>query len=389
MKSNKNKIISIKTEHGDKLKYLIEVLKDVLHESPIKIIKGEGAIRQQIKKIEIKQEEQPAKRGRKPKNPSQKTPSPKIPLSKNVVSKMSCNDNDNDDENDSEDENEELNNKEDIEEIMNKTIIEQKENKKETKGGIKILTTNDNKTLILYVKMPSQNFLEFNCKYEEYDICFDLAQLYNHLRNINKDGILTIQIDEDDKQHIVFIVTNEKDNLDMSKYKLKLMDIDNKIIQIPPPDFDIKISMKTEAFHGICKEMVSIGDYIGILCTKTKLEFSCKGEVSELVKTFEIGNNVQITIASNKKDQTLIVKEIYDLRNLILFNKCVNLCDTIEILLKNKFPLFIKYTIASLGNMTVGFTPICETILNKNNNYPVNENSYDENNDKYYNEKDN
>ena len=45
--------------------------------------------------------------------------------------------------------------------------------------------------------------------------------------------------------------------------------------------------------------------------------------------------------------------------HLVLFGKCTNLCNSIQIFLKNDYPLIIKYTVASLGEIKLCLAPKC------------------------------
>ena len=42
---------------------------------------------------------------------------------------------------------------------------------------------------------------------------------------------------------------------------------------------------------------------------------------------------------------------------LILFTKCTNLCNQINLYIKNDYPLIIKYTVASLGTIKLCLAP--------------------------------
>ena len=52
-----------------------------------------------------------------------------------------------------------------------------------------------------------------------------------------------------------------------------------------------------------------------------------------------------------------IVQGVFALKHLVLFSKCTNLCNTIELFLKNDYPLIIKYTVASLGEIKLCLAP--------------------------------
>ena len=55
-----------------------------------------------------------------------------------------------------------------------------------------------------------------------------------------------------------------------------------------------------------------------------------------------------------------IIHGTYDLKNLMLFTKCTNLCNHIEIYMQNDYPLLIKYTVASLGYVHLVLSPRIE-----------------------------
>jgi proliferating cell nuclear antigen len=62
---------------------------------------------------------------------------------------------------------------------------------------------------------------------------------------------------------------------------------------------------------------------------------------------------VQRTAKTNE-----IVQGIFQLKHLVLFTKCTNLCPAIEIYLKNDYPLIIRYTVANLGEIKLVLAPI-------------------------------
>lgn len=415
---NSERIIDIKTEHGVELKTLFEILKDILPEVVLTFIKGNDAPKEDPKEVKAdnsdsdsdSEEEQPKKRGRKPKNQQ-----PKAQIKddkKNKKNKKKSNDSDSDSDNDSvnssdsdssnssDDEDDKKSkhkaktSSEDPESASdddsdnesskkkqndNESKSKDEDKKNETKGGIKILTLNDHKTLILYVRLFSDKFITFNVKADEHNIGVDLVQLHGFFKYIDKDGVLSMFINENDRQKIVIGVDSEKGG--STEYKLKLMDMNKKDYKIDAPQFDIMVTMETSEFHKVCREMNTVSLYMGITCSDNKVIFTAHGDSAELSKTYVNGKGVRIKASSGddkkKKAEPRIVKEIYELKNLTIFGKCSALCQEVQILLKNKYPMFIKYTVASLGEMVIGLVPVNEDLLNKNTNY-------NEDDDKYY-----
>ena len=47
----------------------------------------------------------------------------------------------------------------------------------------------------------------------------------------------------------------------------------------------------------------------------------------------------------------------YNLKHLVMFTKCTNLCNTIELYMKNDFPIVIKFQVGSLGTLKLAIAP--------------------------------
>ena len=52
-----------------------------------------------------------------------------------------------------------------------------------------------------------------------------------------------------------------------------------------------------------------------------------------------------------------IVQGVFALKHLVMFTKCTNLSNQVEIYLKNDYPLIISYGVASLGNIKLCLAP--------------------------------
>ena len=254
------------------------------------------------------------------------------------------------------------------------------DNNKKDQGGIKILEINDYKTIIVHVRLFAKNFYKFQCKYDSYTIGLEPQTMYNFIKNIDKEGVMSVYVTEPKKQ-IMNIELNNQENKNKSTYEFKLMDLNQTKHQIAPPQFDVMVEMETDEFHNMCKEMHTHGKNVGIVCTEKKIQFICKGNSGVIKKEFENGGCVVISLKSDGKKTTepIIISEVFDLQNITAFNKCRSLCTYIQLLLKNKYPMFIRYEVATLGVMQVGFVPANDDTINKNMNY-------NENNDQFYTE---
>ena len=253
--------------------------------------------------------------------------------------------------------------------------------KKQSNGGIRIIELDEHQTLLIYVKLNASQFYDFYVKYPIYTIGLDLLTFHKFLKTIDKESVLTMHIDKDDEQNIVYNVKNV-DKPNSATFTQKLMDLDTGKQTIPSQsDFELMVTMETNDFHKLCREMNQFSDYVEITCTSKEITFKCQGDSTTYMKKFSNSDkSVQILVSGEKQNKKpVIVQAIYELRYIVYFGKCVNLCTEIQLYLKNDYPLFIHYTIAVLGRMLIGLTPVDEKAIKKDNDY-------DEKNDKFYSE---
>jgi proliferating cell nuclear antigen len=52
-----------------------------------------------------------------------------------------------------------------------------------------------------------------------------------------------------------------------------------------------------------------------------------------------------------------IFQGVFNVKYLVLFTKCTNLSNTVELYLKNDYPLIIQYTVGSLGSVKLCLAP--------------------------------
>lgn len=327
MNINSNKIIRIKTEHSSEMKVLFDVLKEILTEVNISFLG----------------------------NPEQNMISESKKSSDEEKKKESGDDSE-EGENDGSKKN---------------AVVEKKDaDVKKVQSGMKIVAVDDHQTLMIYVKLNSENFVDYYVKYKVFNIGLDLRELHKFMKGVDKDCIMTLSVDKDEQQKIEFHLQNPLKSVD-KYYRQKLLDTDDNTKRMPKEtEFEMTVLMDTTDFKKICTEMSQFAEHIEIICTSKEIIFKCVGDQSELTMKFKSGENGGVKILSLKNEKkSPIVQGIYDLKHLVTFGRCVNLCNDMQLYLRNSYPLFIHYTVGSLGKMLVGLTPVDEKIIKPPNNF--------------------
>ena len=70
-----------------------------------------------------------------------------------------------------------------------------------------------------------------------------------------------------------------------------------------------------------------------------------------------IDNNYSVNIKQNDEKDNNIIQGIFNLKYIAIFTKCTNLCEKVEIYLKQEYPLILCYKIANLGTIQLALSP--------------------------------
>lgn len=238
----------------------------------------------------------------------------------------------------------------------------------EDSGGLSIVAYNPRSAVLIKVKIPAKSFDKFyiNPPNGKNDIQIGVnMKSFNTLMKIarNQDNI-SLLLNEDDKNHLTFIFENGESKM-RSRYNLKLLELEDEGIHLPTTQFPFKIIIQSDDFHKIVRDASALSDKLNIKFINTKeikntIIFSSNGDFAdgEITLTDET-EGVQI-IKNIDEEEEIVVRGIYDLKNLSLFSKCQTLCGCVELYLKNNFPLIIKYQVANLGHVLLVLSTVSD-----------------------------
>lgn len=210
--------------------------------------------------------------------------------------------------------------------------------------GMKIVSMDNSHIVLVHLKLDAGKFEHYHCT-NKIVIGVNMLNLYKLIRSINSNDILTLFIDADDMNHLGIKIENGEKNT-KTTYKLNLLDLDNPNIHVEPASFESVITLPSIDFQKLCRDMKNIAEFVEIKNIRSQLMLSCKGDFCAQETVIADAEN-----SSSGTSGTEIVQGIFNLNYLVMFTKCTNLCNTVELHLKNDYPLLIKYTVASLGEI--------------------------------------
>lgn len=237
-----------------------------------------------------------------------------------------------------------------LKELLTDTVLEINET------GIKIVTMDNAHVILVHLKLHADKFEYYDCK-KPISIGINMLNFYKIIKTINNNDILSLFIYEDDVNHLGVKLENVDKNT-RTTYKINLLDLHNQNYEIPEVTFNSVVTLPSSDFQKITRDMNNLAEYVEIKNVNNEIILTCNGDFCTQETVLSDKDNDSIQISSENTND--IIQGNFSLKYLVLFTKCTNLSNTVELYLKNDYPLIIKYTVASLGNIKLCLSPQVE-----------------------------
>jgi len=217
-------------------------------------------------------------------------------------------------------------------------------------NGLKIMTMDNARIALVYVRLNKDNFEEYQC--ESKTMCgINMLYLFKLLKTVGNNDVLTLFIKNSLQNELGIRIENKEKNTVTESY-LKMLDISEEKLEIPDIQYDSVISMPSIDLQKYCRYLAIISNQVIISSIGSKFILESNGDFAS--QKIIIGE-AQNGLIFSKKNQK--VSETLDLKYLNSFTKSTNLCSTVEIFLKMNYPLVIEYNVANLGKLQYCLAP--------------------------------
>jgi len=220
------------------------------------------------------------------------------------------------------------------------------------KTGIKVLCMDGSHVCLINMKLNSENFEYYYCP-NKIKVGVSMSNFSKLIKNVGNNDAIEMHISIENSNSLAIIIDN-MDKKISTMVNLKLLDIDDSEITVPDTTPDIVITMSSQELQRFFRDLLIVNDILQVEACPEYLKLSCNGDFADkcvFIKGSFVENSDQI-------NENKIVKGKFSLKYLNLFTKgSTNMCSVVEIMLKNDYPILIKYAVASLGHITFCLAP--------------------------------
>lgn len=223
------------------------------------------------------------------------------------------------------------------------------------KDGIRMVAMDQTRTVLVHLRLHSDKFEQYSYNHNssKFVIGVNTDHLYRIIKTASNDDTVTFYIEKDDP-NTLGILLEDGEKKQVTRYKLNLLDRDEPDITLPDTEFSTHVTMPSLDFQKICRDMTLLGAKTSeIQNVGSSLTFSCKGHFAS--RTTVMGDSENEFSIQKKENE--IVSGTFSLPHLVLFTKCTNLCNNLEIHMKNGWFLMIRYVVANLGEIKLCLMP--------------------------------
>lgn len=222
-------------------------------------------------------------------------------------------------------------------------------------NGVSCQAMDSSHVCLCSVLLRQESFHPYRCD-RNITLGLKVATMSKILKCAGNDESITLKA-EDNADTLTYIFENENQER-VSKFDMKLMDIDSEHLGIPDQDYEAVIQMPSSEFSRICRDLSQFGDTVTLCCTKDGIRFSCNGETGNGSVSLK-----QTTSADSKEENEVriqlnnAVTQTYAMRFLILFTKATSLSKTVSLKICHDVPLVVEYKIGDIGHIRYYLAP--------------------------------
>ena len=175
---------------------------------------------------------------------------------------------------------------------------------------MKIITMDPTQTILVHLKLEKDNFESYFCKHKIF-IGVNMLNFFKLIRTLTNNDALTLFIESDNMNLLGIRIENGEKNI-FTDYYLNLIEVDETTYQIPPAQFESIITMPSNEFNKICRDMINLSDIIEIKSVGSQLIFSCKGEFARQQTIIGETSNAQYVLSTFDPLEDNSYHEVYD-----------------------------------------------------------------------------
>jgi proliferating cell nuclear antigen len=220
------------------------------------------------------------------------------------------------------------------------------------KTGMKLVTMDGSRCALIHLRLEASKFEMYHCP-GKFQAGINMNSVFKLVRTTGTHDTITFYATQEVSNELGIRISNSDKN-SVTDFALKLLDVDSEDIRLPDVEFDSIITLPSAYFQRLCRDMINIGTTMDISSAPDgTLKMSCEGDFARQETIIGEATDGMVVCARTGAE----IKGRFALKFLVLFCRASSLCSTVELYLKQSFPLIMKFNVASLGEVRFVLAP--------------------------------
>jgi len=221
--------------------------------------------------------------------------------------------------------------------------------------GIALQAMDESRVSLVALLLRQEGFESYRCD-RALPLGINLESMAKILKCAANDDSVTMKAD-DNGDSITFTFESTSGDK-VSDFELKLMDIDGDSLAIPEAEYNAVVSMPSNEFQRVCRDLSVIGDTVMIEASKGGIRFAVSGDLGT--------GNIQLkqnSAVDSKSDEGVSINTSepvalnFAVRYLNHFTKATGLSSTVSLSMSPDSPVVVEYPIEELGYVRYYLAP--------------------------------
>lgn len=228
------------------------------------------------------------------------------------------------------------------------------------KDEIRLTNIEQSHHAMVVLKLHASEFEQYYCPKQQILGIF-LPDFHKLLKTIGNNDTLALYVTHAEPDVLGIHIQNKKKRIDNNIF-LNLRNYGLIEFSLPVEESNVAINIPCGEFQKYCRELSNISEIVDIEVSKDGV-FSMLTEAKiakqriDMISSEESNVNIQIM-----DDQFNEKMGSFSLKLLNLFCKSSTIGNTLQLLLKNDYPMMLVYQVASLGSCTYCLFPVSQSI---------------------------
>jgi len=220
--------------------------------------------------------------------------------------------------------------------------------------GMTITAIDGAKVALIDLKLYADRFEAYECVAEgDVVLGMNMGCFHKIMKTVSNTDTIELFVLAKNRNELCIVIDNPDRSL-KSHFALKLLDIDDEVLTVPSVVVESIVTMPSADLQRLCRDMSNLGSEVDITSVGDQLTFTVEGDFAK--QTTVLGEGARgISVSNNTADSKT---GRFPLKYITLFTKSTNLCAVVDIIIRNGYPLILKYNVSSLGEIRYCLAPI-------------------------------